>query len=55
MAVLCPHFQRPVEVTRNAMNERLVDCSEKEACRTVEERDGLTVIVYPQGCPVFRR
>ena len=53
--VLCPHFQRPVEATRNQMNERLIDCAEKQACRTVEEREALTVVVYPEGCPVFRR
>jgi hypothetical protein len=55
VVVLCPHFQRPVEATRNTMNERLIDCTEKDACRTLEERDGTTVVIYPQGCPVFRR
>jgi hypothetical protein len=55
--VLCPHFQRPVEATRNTMTDRLVDCSSKESCRSVEtsEETGVTVTVYPVACPVFRR
>jgi hypothetical protein len=54
--VLCPHFQRPVEAVRNSMNERLVDCSSKTECRTVEtDEAGVTVTVYPPACPVFRR
>jgi hypothetical protein len=56
VVVLCPHFQRPVEAVRNAMNDRLVDCGSKDECKTVQtDEAGLTVTVYPPACPVFRR
>jgi hypothetical protein len=51
--VFCPHFERPVIVRRNESNEKLVDCAAKEDCSHVEE--GTTVVVYPRGCPVFRK
>ena len=50
--VLCPHFERPVEAKRNETTERLVDCAAKGECARTEE--GTTIVVYPQGCPVFR-
>ena len=56
VAVLCPHFARPVEAVRNTANERLVDCHEKDACaRTSTDDDGVTIVVRPRGCPVFGR
>jgi hypothetical protein len=56
VTVMCPHFERPVRATQNAATERLVDCTAKTECASVttDER-GITVSVYPQGCPVFRR
>ncbi len=56
VTVLCPHFERPVRATRNVATERLVDCASKTECATVNaDEHGVTVTVYPQGCPVFRR
>jgi hypothetical protein len=55
VTVFCPHFERPVGASRNAANDRLVDCTSKHECAR-EERDerGVTVIIHPVGCPVFR-
>lgn len=56
ITILCPHFARPVVATRNSMNEKLVDCDEKQACVTIEsDARGATVEVRPASCPVFRR
>ena len=53
--VMCPHFQRPVTAQRNEATDRLVDCVSKGECVTSETREsGVTVAVYPTGCPVFR-
>ena len=55
VVVLCPHFERPVQATRNVVSERLVDCASKQECVTVSESaSGVKVSVYPSGCPVFR-
>jgi hypothetical protein len=56
VSILCPHFERPVEAVRNTATDGLVDCREKDACATVttDER-GVTVVVRPSECPVFRR
>jgi hypothetical protein len=55
VTVFCPHFERPVSASRNAVNERLVDCKNKHECVRVEQDErGVTVNVYPVGCPVFR-
>lgn len=56
VTIVCPHFARPVVATRNAMNDKLVDCSDKDACVTVttDER-GVAVEVRPAACPVFRK
>jgi hypothetical protein len=56
ITILCPHFARPVVATRNAVNEKLVDCDDKQACVTVRgDERGTTVEVYPPACPVFRQ
>jgi hypothetical protein len=53
--VFCPHFERPVSAQRNEATERLVDCDSKGECATQETREsGVTVAVFPTGCPVFR-
>jgi hypothetical protein len=51
----CPHFQRPVEVTRNGATGALCDCREKERCRDDTAEAGLHEHArpYPHGCPVF--
>jgi hypothetical protein len=55
VSILCPHFGRPVTAQRNEANERLVDCSDKDACAEVTVTEGgATVTVRPTGCPVFR-
>lgn len=55
MTIVCPHFARPVVATRNAVNEKLVDCADKDQCVTVttDER-GVSIEVRPGACPVFR-
>jgi hypothetical protein len=55
ITVFCPHFERPVGASRNTVSDRLVDCASKRECvqESVDER-GVTVTVYPNGCPVFR-
>jgi hypothetical protein len=55
VSILCAHFERPVVATRNAVNDKLVDCRDKDQCATVtvDER-GVEVRVYPRGCAVFR-
>jgi hypothetical protein len=56
ITILCPHFARPVGATRNAMNEKLVDCDDKQACVTVHSDErGATIEVRPSSCPVFRQ
>lgn len=55
VVVHCPHFQRPVEATRNLAIDRLVSCSASEKCRDpapAEELPGHER-PYPRGCPVF--
>jgi len=55
VTVLCPHFERPVLAKRDEVSERLVDCTSKQECVTHQTGEaGVTVAVYPQGCPVFR-
>jgi hypothetical protein len=55
VVVLCPHFERPIQATRQVVSERLVDCASKQECVTVSESAaGVTISVYPSGCPVFR-
>jgi hypothetical protein len=55
VAVFCPHFQRPVEATRNLAIDRLVACAESAACRDPdppsEPPDHQRP--FPHGCPVF--
>ena len=59
ITVLCPHYVRPVEVTRNEATERLVDCSSKNECARTEPAEGGgergVTVTYPVGCPVFGR
>jgi hypothetical protein len=58
--VFCPHFERPVAASRNQATDRLVDCTAKDTCSRQESSSpdgdsrGVTITVYPQGCPVFR-
>jgi hypothetical protein len=53
--IFCPHFERPVEARRNETTERLVDCTSKAECVTEKTADsGVTVAVFPKGCPVFK-
>ncbi len=55
VTVFCPHFERPVSASRNAVNERLVDCTSKRECvRESQDERGVVVATYPVGCPVFR-
>jgi hypothetical protein len=55
VTVLCPHFERPVLAKRDEVSERLVDCASKQECVKHQDNDsGVTVAVYPTGCPVFR-
>jgi hypothetical protein len=55
VAVYCPHFQRPVEATRNAAIDRLVACSSSGGCRDAAPADELPEHQrpFPRGCPVF--
>jgi hypothetical protein len=56
VAILCPHFGTPVEATRNTANDLLVDCRAKDTCATTSvDEHGVTIVVRPSGCPVFRR
>jgi hypothetical protein len=53
--VFCPHFERPVHAKQNQATERLVDCDDRALCVTHETSpSGVTIAVYPKGCPVFR-
>lgn len=55
VTVFCPHFEKPVAAQANAATERLVDCSNKDECVVRETlASGVTVAVFPKGCPVFR-
>jgi hypothetical protein len=55
VTILCPHFQEPVEATRNGVTERLVDCRDKAECATVTtDEHGVTITIRPKECPVFR-
>ena len=55
VVVHCPHFNRSVTATRNEAIDRLVACSDSEACRdpapTGERNEHERP--YPRGCPVF--
>ncbi|HZS41875.1 MAG TPA: hypothetical protein VFF06_33830 [Polyangia bacterium] len=56
LTVHCPHFNRPVAVTRNAAIDRLVACDESEVCRDpAPAASGPTdhARPFPHGCPVF--
>jgi hypothetical protein len=55
VAVYCPHFQRPVEATRNEAIDRLVACSDSDRCRSREPaaHGGEHERPFPRGCPVF--
>jgi hypothetical protein len=55
VTVHCPHFQRPVQAQRNAATDRLVACSDAEACRdpAATAHGGEHARPYPHGCPVF--
>lgn len=55
VAVYCPHFQRPVEATRNLAVDRLVSCADSGACRDPHPAEALPEHQrpYPHGCPVF--
>jgi hypothetical protein len=57
VAVYCPHFKRPVEATRNLAIDRLVACSDSDACRDPAPPGALEpqehARPYPHGCPVF--
>jgi hypothetical protein len=54
--IFCPHFERPVQAQRNEATERLVDCTSKGECASQSTTEsGVTVAVYPKGCPVFTR
>lgn len=49
--VVCPHFKRPVAAQRNLAIDRLVSCTESDACRAPAASDGSRP--FPAGCPVF--
>jgi hypothetical protein len=51
----CPHFKRPVTVTRNQAIDRLVACAESASCRDPQPADERPdhARPYPHGCPVF--
>jgi hypothetical protein len=55
VAVYCPHFKRSVEATRNLSIDRLVACSESDACRDPAPAEELPEHArpFPHGCPVF--
>jgi hypothetical protein len=56
ISIFCPHYERPVVAQRNEATEKLVDCASKRECVTeTSAESGVTVAVYPAGCPVFRR
>jgi hypothetical protein len=56
VTVHCPHFDRPVQAQRNSAIDRLVACSDADACRDanppVPHGSG-HARPYPHGCPVF--
>jgi hypothetical protein len=55
VTVHCPHFQRPVAAQRNQATDRLVWCSDQEACRDPQSaaNPGEHARSFPHGCPVF--
>ena len=55
VTVLCPHFHKPVQAQRNGATDRLVSCSDADACRDPhpEAHGGEHARPYPRGCPVF--
>jgi hypothetical protein len=55
VSVHCPHFKRPVAVSKNVAIDRLVACDESEACRDpAAPADGNGhARPFPHGCPVF--
>ena len=55
VAVYCPHFKRSVEATRNLAIDRLVACSDSDACRDPAPPEELPghERPFPRGCPVF--
>ncbi len=55
VSVHCPHFQRPVAVTKNAAIDRLVACDESDACRDPAPPSDANAHArpFPRGCPVF--
>jgi hypothetical protein len=51
VVVHCSHHGRTVRATRNTAIDRLVSCSEAEACRAKETpADGKS---FPRGCAVY--
>ena len=55
VSVFCPHFARGVTALRNQAIDRLVACSESEACRDPAPPDSGAEHArpFPHGCPVF--
>jgi hypothetical protein len=55
VTVHCPHFDKPVQAQRNVATDRLVACSDSEACRDAraEAHGNEHARPYPHGCPVF--
>jgi len=53
--VHCPHHGRTVRATRNATIDRLVSCSEADACRSPGEASSSSepAKVFPRGCAVY--
>jgi hypothetical protein len=55
--ITCPAQNRAVRASRNRAAGRLVDCSEKDACRTSDDAAGdgpyAAARPFPRGCPVF--
>ncbi len=55
VTVHCPHFDKAVQAQRNVAIDRLVSCSDAEACRDPNPtaQGGEHARPYPHGCPVF--
>lgn len=55
VTVHCPHFDKPVHAQRNTATDRLVSCSDADACRDprASAAGNEHARPYPHGCPVF--
>jgi hypothetical protein len=54
VTVHCPHFNRSVQAQRNTATDRLVACSDSDACRDANAPGSGSEHArpYPHGCPV---